>query len=582
MKKYILLLFVCCWSIISCANQSSNKKNTFSLNIEEVDLEAGVKKLIISPSNLESRHVVLYKIANGEKSIEWFGCQGVSVYPIEESAEVKVTDGIYTIYSLLTDGTEFITTYDVYRKETVEDNLFSIALENCEEIVLSAKVNIEILEEDEIETSILYRDARTLSECINNLYSSEIITDSFPYSYETKENEVITLYIKLKTGVEYIKIIYLSNIDEIPPMIEVKYDKETKNLNNVEIFLDVSSKNGISKILYAVGRKDVSYFNKGGINITENKSFFVDENNVYTIYAEDKYGLSAIRIFEITNIVTNRPKIGISLSELNYTNKNILLVMNVDYLGKDKKIEKYAEGRFDSEWFIENGILYEGPITIKENGIYSFYAENTEGVFSVTDIEITNIDKTNPTLQVINQNNTSSYLKEIIIDVFASDDSGIEEIIIAEGICSVQTILQGYYYELDNYAENKYSYVLRENGTYTIGVKDYADNWTLKTITISNIDNEKPGQIVNLNATYNNGFVVLNWKLPDDRDISNIKIKWIQDMSDNSSMKEILLDGNVTKYEFSVDEENKQCMLFISVIDFAGNESVGVVKTLNW
>ena len=53
-------------------------------------------------------------------------------------------------------------------------------------------------------------------------------------------------------------------------------------------------------------------------------------------------------------------------------------------------------------------------------------------------------------------------------------------------------------------------------------------------------------------------------------------------MSDNSSMKEILLDGNVTKYEFSVDEENKQCMLFISVIDFAGNESVGVVKTLNW
>ena len=56
---------------------------------------------------------------------------------------------------------------------------------------------------------------------------------------------------------------------------------------------------------------------------------------------------------------------------------------------------------------------------------------------------------------------------------------------------------------------------------------------------------------------------MLNWKLPDDRDISNIKIKWIQDMSDNSSMKEILLDGNVTKYEFSVDEENKQCMLRI-------------------
>ena len=40
--------------------------------------------------------------------------------------------------------------------------------------------------------------------------------------------------------------------------------------------------------------------------------------------------------------------------------------------------------------------------------------ENTEGVFSVTDIEITNIDKTNPTLQVIKLNPNSvweSYLK---------------------------------------------------------------------------------------------------------------------------------------------------------------------------
>ena len=48
--------------------------------------------------------------------------------------------------------------------------------------------------------------------------------------------------------------------------------------------------------------------------------------------------------------------------------------------------------------------------------------------------------------------------KETSIDVIVSDYSGVQDIILAEGVCSVQTIFSGYYYELDNYAENKYSH----------------------------------------------------------------------------------------------------------------------------
>ncbi len=121
-----------------------------------------------------------------------------------------------------------------------------------------------------------------------------------------------------------------------------------------------------------------------------------------------------------------------------------------------------------------------------------------------------------------------------------------------------------------------------ENGTYTIGAKDYAGNWDLDYLTISNIDTEKPSPIMNLTLKYEDGMINAIWNLPDDDDLDIVKVKWLQEISDNSKIQEVLLTKNSEDFQFQVNKEINQCMVFVSVIDKAGNESNGMTKTINW
>ena len=169
--------------------------------------------------------------------------------------------------------------------------------------------------------------------------------------------------------------------------------------------------------------------------------------------------------------------------------------MEVDYKNKSKKIEKYTDSLKDSDWFKENGNEYTDCLTITKNGIYTFYVENTEGVYSTCVYEVKNIDKEFPLIKEIKYS-TLETTKELNLNLDISDNVGVYDVILAEGNCSEKNILSGFYIEAHK-ENSEYVVTIDENGTYTLGVKDIAGNWTLRAISIKNIDNEAPNKVKN-------------------------------------------------------------------------------------
>lgn len=110
------------------------------------------------------------------------------------------------------------------------------------------------------------------------------------------------------------------------------------------------------------------------------------------------------------------------------------------------------------------------------NGTYRFIAVDESGNETIKDITITNIDKTLPTVNVNFNNSLTNSNVEISIEAF-DNESGIRFI-----------KLPG-----DKIVEStNTSFIVKENGTYIVEVRDHANNIQYVSINIDNIDTEGP------------------------------------------------------------------------------------------
>lgn len=579
-KSFLSILIV--FFFIGCDVSVKEDNSSFNLIVEQQNLNYGVYDFCVKPKNLHSQSVVKYKIAEGEKDINWFQCQGIDLQPCDNSVKFKLTTaGKYSIYVLLTDGSEYIKTIEIEESFELIDDYIRCLLLKSDEIVLEndLEINVESTKVSDIKQFYLIRGDKNIIDVENNISSNDIIASNCPYTYKCSKNEFLTLYLQLQNGDEYVKVLLISNIDEILPIIDLSYSPKEENSSYVKIQTKISTGNGIKKLLYAKGKKDTDYFDSNGFNLEEDNSFCVTENDWYSIYAEDNYGLSSIAYIQIKNIVYSKPSIKIESSNEYYTNQNVILTMEVDYKNKSKKIEKYTDSLKDSDWFKENGNEYIDCLTITKNGIYTFYAENTEGVYSTCVYEVKNIDKEFPLIKEIKYS-TLETTKELKLNLDISDNVGVYDVILAEGNCSEKNILSGFYIEAHK-ENSEYVVTIDENGTYTLGVKDIAGNWTLRAISIKNIDNEAPNKVNNLTATYESGIIKLKWDNVDSS-VSQIKIQWCQDIVEYSDKQEILLLNKETGYSINLKEDIKVCLIFITTLDSVGNESIGVSRTVEW
>ena len=176
----------------------------------------------------------------------------------------------------------------------------------------------------------------------------------------------------------------------------IKVFKSTEDITNspVEIKIEVDSQSPVKTIKYETGERKADYFSNKGTNITESKSFIVQENGIFTVFAQDYDGRREVSEINISNISQlsdkneNTQEITNSITESEETNDVFEDIHTGDLIFSDGLVEGIVFGKNEEgiplyvsidnvqnlQWAVENSV---GAVT-KINAIAAKIANSTD------------------------------------------------------------------------------------------------------------------------------------------------------------------------------------------------------------
>ena len=176
----------------------------------------------------------------------------------------------------------------------------------------------------------------------------------------------------------------------------IKVFKSTEDITNspVEIKIEVDSQSPVKTIKYETGERKADYFSNKGTNITESKSFIVQENGIFTVFAQDYDGRREVYEINISNISQlsdkneNTQEITNSITESEETNDVFEDIHTGDLIFSDGLVEGIVFGKNEEgiplyvsidnvqnlQWAVENSV---GAVT-KINAIAAKIANSTD------------------------------------------------------------------------------------------------------------------------------------------------------------------------------------------------------------
>lgn len=311
-----------------------------------------------------------------------------------------------------------------------------------------------------------------------------------------------TVFAKDEEGASIVKEINISSIDEVE-----EPDTIAPTISGVE-------NNGIYKNSVTPNSTDE---NLSSVTLTRNGAVISNYKNGDAISEEGKYVLTATD--ESKNQTNAKFTIDftapeVEISKENTDSKNVAVTINLtdNLLGID--ILKVASGEQNESYFenggqqidiIKDGISASGKINVTKNGIYTAYVRDLAGNSKVQTFEVTTIedveepepvpepDTTAPTINLkkeVLQDKTSVNLTINVADT----ESQIQTVKMANGDKDV-TYFENNGTQIDMQKGEKTSTSIvniTKNGTYTIYSEDEANNKTVKTVNVTEIEENKP------------------------------------------------------------------------------------------
>ncbi|CAH1205519.1 hypothetical protein PAECIP111893_02364 [Paenibacillus plantiphilus] len=263
------------------------------------------------------------------------------------------------------------------------------------------------------------------------------------------------------------------------------------------------------------------------------------------------------------------PSIDLTANPTTPTKGNVTVTVGTDGTGSAIDSVKWAAGSQVAAFFATGGqVLTGGSFDATANGMYTVYARDEAGNEAVETIDVTNIDRVGPTIN-LTANPITPTNGNVTVTVATYASSGISELKWAAGNDGTTFFTTGG----EAIAGNEFT--VTANGTYTVYARDNAGNEAVETIAISNIDRNVPTiDLTGSPTSSTNGIVTVTVATYADSGIS--VLKWA---AGNEGTVFFTTGGEaIVGNEFTVTSNGTYT---VYARDNAGNEAVETITISN-
>ncbi|MBO0589276.1 hypothetical protein I2484_18445, partial [Sporosarcina sp. E16_8] len=146
-------------------------------------------------------------------------------------------------------------------------------------------------------------------------------------SFKVMDSGTYTVFARDLVGNESVKLIAISNIDKVAPVITLTPNISLPTNKNIIVTANIADDSSISEKKWAVGSHDATYFASSGTTL--GASFEVSENGTFTVYAKDAAGNISVQVIKITNIDRLAPVISLTASPTTLTATDVTITADI-------------------------------------------------------------------------------------------------------------------------------------------------------------------------------------------------------------------------------------------------------------
>jgi len=292
-------------------------------------------------------------------------------------------------------------------------------------------------------------------------------------------------------------------------------------------------------------------------------------------------GLIWVRRSKPFSLDPTAPSIVLKNAPVDWANRDVEVTVEVDDAESGLAEVKYAFGRHDAAYFTNNGTALDvsnlpAQITVTDNGWLTVYAKDQAGNETIEQIEIKNIDRVKPVIEL--KASTDPTNRDVEVTVAVDDaESGLAEVKYTFG-----------QQDLDYFANNGIALdvsnlpaqiTVTENGWLTVYAKDRAGNEAIEQIELKNVDRVKP--VIELKASTDptNRDVEVTVAVDDaESGLAEVKYAFGQQDLDYFANNGIALDVSNLPAQITVTENG---WLTVYAKDRAGNETIEQIEIKN-
>jgi len=478
---------------------AEEKPETIDVTLTPSTTEPTEDPVTIDVSTNSESDLTSMKWLAGEKEVADFANDGEDI-DLETSAFEVDENGVYTVYVQNENGTEAVGTIHITNIGS-EVETFSIELTPSPTEQTEGPVSIAVETDSEAALTALkwLQGEHDVDAFAENGEDIDLETSAF----EVDENAIYTVFAENADGIQVVETIAITNIihpDASGFELSFELSPSEPTEGPVTITVDSTSEAELASLQWLPGvHHDPEAFEGNEIDL-ETNAFDVEENGYYTVLAENSEEEMSIDYVEVTNIIEEEEPVSFNVAleastteetegpvSIHVTHDSEAPITVAKWLPGDKSAEDFAEDGTDID-------LEQMSFDVTENGTYTVYVQNEDGVEVVSTITIDNIIESDPEptpapiAVEFEFSKTDPTEEPITVTVHATSDADITEAKWLEGRPSLDDIKEnGESIDLDSM-----SFFITKNGTYSVYVQNSDGTEVVKTFTITNIIDETP------------------------------------------------------------------------------------------